>query len=132
VVGFPQNLCALFWRESPKGKIESKYDKANEDKVRAFVETVTGDKLGENIQESLKDGIILCNLLNKLKPGLVSTPKKGTAFVQMENINRFLIGLQALGFKATETFMTVDLFEGKNMVVVLDTLLRLQRKQGYS
>eukprot|EP00456_Euglypha_rotunda_P025921 TRINITY_DN208_c0_g1_i11.p1 TRINITY_DN208_c0_g1~~TRINITY_DN208_c0_g1_i11.p1 ORF type:complete len:195 (+),score=27.03 TRINITY_DN208_c0_g1_i11:88-672(+) len=113
-----------------KGKIEAKYDKGNEEKVRAFIEKHTGEKLGDNLQESLKDGIILCNLLNKLRPGLITGHKKGAAFVQMENINKFLIGLQALGFKATETFMTVDLFEGKNMVVVMDTLLQLQRKTG--
>jgi len=115
-----------------KAKIEAKYDKANEDKARTFIETTTGEKIGDNFQEGLKDGLILCTLLNKLRPGLVVGAKKGPAFVQMENINKFLTGLKNIGFKAQDTFMTVDLFEGKNMVAVIDTILQLERKTSYS
>ena len=46
-------------------------------------------------------------------------------FIQMENINAFLIACKQLGIPPTDLFMTVDLFEAKNMGAVIDCLLFL-------
>jgi len=50
----------------------------------------------------------------------------------MENINKFLKALINFGFKSQDTFQTVDLYEQKNMVAVIDTILMLKRKTGGS
>jgi len=114
-----------------KSKQAAKYDMASEEKVRAFIESILGIKLGSDLGDDLKDGMILCNLINTLRPGVVTGHKKSTmAFTQMENISKFLKGLNTFGFKASDQFMTVDLFEKKNMGAVVDTLLMLGRKTG--
>ncbi|OWK00914.1 hypothetical protein Celaphus_00016690 [Cervus elaphus hippelaphus] len=54
-----------------KNKIASKYDHQAEEDLRNWIEEVTGMSIGANFQLGLKDGIILCELINKLQPGSV-------------------------------------------------------------
>ena len=57
-------------------KAAAKYDVGMEHKCREWIEAVTGDKLGEStLQEELKNGVVLCNLINAIKPGLINKPK---------------------------------------------------------
>ena len=51
-------------------KAAAKYDTGLEGECRAWIENVTGDKLGEySLQEELKNGVVLCHLINTIKPG---------------------------------------------------------------
>jgi len=113
-----------------KAKQSAKYDPALEAKARAFIEGVTGESIGDNFAEGLRDGLLLCKLVNKLKAGSVTGFKPSSmTFVKMENISKFLKALNDdFGLKSTDTFMTVDLYEEKNIVAVIDTILMLQRK----
>jgi len=57
--------------------------------------------------------------------------KSGMTFVQMENIGKFLAALQEhFAFKASDVFMTVDLYEAKNLGQVVNCLLMLKRIVG--
>jgi len=93
------------------------------------MEEVLGIKLSDApIQSILKSGEILCDLVNKIKPGSVPKVNKATmAFKQMENINNFLSAIAKLGVSQTDTFMTVDLYEDKNMNQVIQSLHALGR-----
>ena len=63
--------------------------------VKAWIEKVTGDSIGADFQGGLKSGVILCNLINKLKPGTIkSTNSSALAFKQLENIGQFLDSLK--------------------------------------
>ena len=55
-----------------------------------WISAVLGEKLPAGaIEDVLKDGVILCNLANKLTPGSVKKIQaKGTNFQLMENIQR--------------------------------------------
>ncbi|KAI8054143.1 uncharacterized protein B0P05DRAFT_561034 [Gilbertella persicaria] len=50
--------------------------------------------LGE-LQQHLKDGVILCNLVNYVRPNTIKikTQKTESSFIQMDNISRFLQGV---------------------------------------
>jgi len=77
----------------------------------------------------LKNGVLLCNLINVIKPGSVkkiNTSKM--AFKQMENINNFLSSCEALGCKKLDLFQTVDLYEGTNPNQVINGIVALGRK----
>jgi len=112
-----------------KAKRDAKLDPSNEAAARAFLESTLGTTIEGDLGDALHDGVILCNLANALRPGLITGHKPGSAsFVQMENISKFLKSLAAFGFRTSDTFMTVDLYEKKNMVAVVDTLLLLKRK----
>jgi transgelin len=75
-------------------------------------------------------------LANKIQPGSVKNiSKQKMAFMQMENINAFLKACSAFGVPKHDLFMTVDLYEGKNMIQVVDTIYSLgsvcQKMKGY-
>ncbi|KAJ3184232.1 hypothetical protein HDU87_005079 [Geranomyces variabilis] len=94
-----------------------------------FLESTIGRKLpDENLHLSLRNGVILCEFINKLRPGsipVIST--RDAPFLQMENINRFLNASKALGLKGHELFQTVDLYEGKDLQQVIITILTIAR-----
>jgi hypothetical protein len=108
-------------------KKNAKYDPNQEREVRQWIEAVTGEKFASNnFQQSLKDGKLLCKLMNKLKPGII--PKinaQNMPFMQMENIGYFLKAAQEIGLRNTDTFQTVDLYEDKNLPKVIQALMSL-------
>ncbi|KAF5287868.1 hypothetical protein FQA39_LY15644 [Lamprigera yunnana] len=91
--------------------------------------SVAGDM--DNFYEVLKDGQVLCRLVNCIKPGLVKKINESQmAFKCMENINAFLEAAKTLGVPAQETFQTVDLWERQNLNSVVICLQSLGRKAG--
>jgi chromosome segregation ATPase len=110
-----------------KAKQDSKYDSQIEGETRAWVEAVTGEKITD-FHTDLKDGVTLCNLVNKIRPGLVKKiNKQKTPFMMMENIGFFLKGCAALGVNKVDQFMTVDLYEAKNLGQVIHCIHALGR-----
>lgn len=85
--------------------------------------------------EILKDGILLCELINKLKPGSVKKINTMKApFKQRENIELFLKGCESFGLKAQDLFQVNDLYESKNLYMIVDNLYCLggnAQKNGY-
>ena len=80
-------------------RMAAKLDPELEYQVRAWIEAVVGEPLAsDDTIETLKDGTVLCKLVNKIKPGAVAkiSPSK-LAFKQMENINFFLEAAKAFG-----------------------------------
>lgn len=109
-----------------QNKIAAKFDPEKQAQAQAWVETLTNTKFPGTFHESLKDGVLLCQALNVIKPGLV--PKINTGkmpFVQRENIVNYLEGCKKLGMKVIDCFVTQDLFEGDNLVAVIDQIFAL-------
>ncbi|XXQ36119.1 Calponin-homology (CH) domain-containing protein [Plasmodiophora brassicae] len=107
-------------------KIASKYDPAMEKEAQDWIEQVTAEKFKAGFQESLKSGVILCKLLNRIKPGTVSRINtQSMPFMQRENISYFLNGCRDLGMRNTDLFDTQDLYENKNIVHVIDSVFSL-------
>lgn len=72
-------------------QLAGKRDIAQEQEAQGWMETVLGAKFppGEKYEDVLKDGTVLCQLMNKICPG--SVPKINTSggqFKMMENINK--------------------------------------------
>ena len=64
----------------------------------------------------LKDGVILCTILNIIKPGTVKKINKGNKpFTMMENISMYLDACQSMGCQKSDLFQTVDLYELQNI-----------------
>jgi len=82
-----------------------------------------------DVVKVLKNGIILCNVINVVKSGTVKKPNESSmTFKQMENISNFLTGCEKLGCSKTDLFQTVDLYEGQNVPQVINGIVALGRK----
>ncbi|XP_018562545.1 myophilin [Anoplophora glabripennis] len=81
-----------------------------------------------DFEDILRNGVVLCNLMNKLAPGSVKKIQpKGTNFQLMENIQRFQAAAKAYGLPQEEIFQTADLFEKRNIAQVALSLFALGR-----
>merc|ERR1711924_68331 len=80
-------------------------------------------------------GIVLCELVNVLRPGVCKAPSKMNApFKQMENIGNYLAACTALGMPVNDSFQTVTLYENKDMmqvIVQIHSLGRIAQSIGY-
>lgn len=106
---------------------------SEEIEIRDWIAEVLHEQLDNApLSEALKDGVILCNLVNKLyQSDSLFIPKcpsrSALGFFQMENIAYFIDNARALGVPDCENFQTIDLFEGKNMKQVYTCLYSLSR-----
>ncbi|KAJ6658422.1 hypothetical protein lerEdw1_020126 [Lerista edwardsae] len=107
-------------------QIALKYDPQVEEDLRNWIEEVTGMSIGANFQLGLKDGIILCELINKLQPGSVKKINQSKLnWHQLENIGNFIKAIQHYGMKPHDIFEANDLFENGNMTQVQTSLVAL-------
>jgi hypothetical protein len=81
------------------------------------------------LQEALKDGVVLCNLVNIIKPGCCKNPSAMAApFKQMENIGKYLEACTKIGVDSHTSFQTVSLYEDQDMLAVLRQIHALGSK----
>ncbi|XP_021566480.1 LOW QUALITY PROTEIN: calponin-2-like [Carlito syrichta] len=99
-----------------KDQLLSTYDPQKDAELQSWIEGLTGLSISPNFQKGLKDGIILCTLMNKLQPG--SAPKINRSMQnwnQLENLSNFIKATVSCGMNSMELFEANDLFESGNM-----------------
>ncbi|OXA50309.1 myophilin [Folsomia candida] len=117
-----------------QAKIMSKYNEQHAHEVLEWIAEIINKPLNtngemDNFYDVLKDGTILCELVNEIKAGSVKKINTSTmAFKCMENINNFLASATTLGVPSQEQFQTVDLWERQNLNSVVICLQSLGRK----
>jgi len=115
-------------------KVNSKYSEEAAEECLYWIREVLGEDIKvdgsqDNFYELLKDGQVLCRLINVLKPGAIKKITVSTmAFKCMENINAFTTHAKTLGVTDSEAFQTVDLWERQNLNSVVICLQALGRK----
>uniref|UniRef100_UPI00359023FC calponin-2-like n=1 Tax=Myxine glutinosa TaxID=7769 RepID=UPI00359023FC len=109
-----------------RNKILQKYDPVKEQELQAWIEEMTGCTIAPNFQMGLRNGVILCKLINKLQPGSVKkTNESNLNWHQLENITNFIKSIQQYGLKPHDIFEANDLYDNTNMTQVQTTLLAL-------
>ncbi|CAF1180453.1 unnamed protein product [Rotaria sordida] len=112
-----------------QAKIAAKRDPNLDRGVQEWVEAIIGEKFPSGpYEDALKDGVILCKLMNKLQPGAI--PKfaaSGGSFKLRENISLFQNAARAYGLSDAELFQTIDLFEKHNIPQVTQCIFALGR-----
>ena len=100
-----------------------------EKELLQWMEAVMGEPLPKgDFGDVLKDGVVLCKLMNKLQTGSVKKFKeKGPAFLLMENVQSFLAAAKKYGVPDEESFQTPDLFEARNLPQVALCIYSLAR-----
>ncbi|MCJ8749203.1 hypothetical protein PDJAM_G00173680, partial [Pangasius djambal] len=79
--------------------------------AQKWIEAVTGRTFGEkDFRSSLENGILLCELLSSIKPGLVKKINRlPTPIAGLDNLTMFLRGCEELGLKGSQLFDPGDL-----------------------
>jgi len=93
------------------------------------------------ISTCLKDGVVLCKLINALlksigMPTVHYRPKVPSNFIAMANIELFLVSAKQYGVPDMSLFQTADLAEGRkgpliNVINCLNVLGKLANSRGF-
>lgn len=118
-------------------KIHSKRDPEQEKAAQDWIEAVTGEKFpNSDYAESLHDGVLLCKLMNKLKPGAIAKIHTTSNPMKLrENAGFFQAAALAYGVNQSDVFQAVDLFDKKNIAQVtlcIFALSRVAQKNNFS
>jgi hypothetical protein len=116
---------------------EASYDVGLEISTLDWLEATTGLPV-DYLYESLRDGVVLCHLINKIRPGMIprmadplanaSPLMANTVGLQArENVKNYLRACEALGVKKTELFVPSDLCDRQNLISVLNNLTAVAR-----
>jgi len=117
-----------------KAKKEAKYTSEKEKVALDFIRESIGVEISagkDNVQAALVDGVHLCNLLLKYRPGCITAGKVKShkvAALQREVVDAFLKGCRNVGMRDSDLFTVVDLQDGSNMPLVIDTVIALKTK----
>lgn len=90
-VSFRREAIWTHFLQSSTRQIAGKRNPQQDKEAQEWIEAVLGAKFppGELYEDVIRDGTVLCQLMNKLKPGAI--PKINTSggqFKMMENINK--------------------------------------------
>ncbi|KAL7333632.1 Protein kinase of the Mitotic Exit Network [Mucor circinelloides] len=110
--------------------LTSVFQQKPEDAVKQFLmETLERKELPKgSLQDILKDGILLCELIKRFSPNeCIIKNEGGTIFAYQDNIGQFLRVAESLHIPQSDLFQTVDLLEGKRMQSVISCLLAIKR-----
>ncbi|CAG9785720.1 unnamed protein product [Diatraea saccharalis] len=120
---------SFFLKFCDKSNTMAPRNKEQEQEVLNWISAVIGEPVATvPYEDYLKDGIVLCKLINKLSPGSVKKiQERGTNFQLMENIQRFQAAIKKYGVPEEEIFQTADLFERRNIPQVTLCLYALGR-----
>eukprot|EP00644_Phytophthora_capsici_P015574 jgi/Phyca11/575123/estExt2_Genewise1.C_PHYCAscaffold_700149 len=99
-----------------------------EEEAQEWIEAVLGEKFLTSFGDSLKDGVMLCTLMNTIKPGLIPRIQTSSMpFKQMENVSAFVRACRSIGVAEFDLFETVDLYNQKNLGQVAQCIHALGR-----
>jgi len=97
--------------------------------AKDWINEVTGERVVD-FYEDLKNGVILCKLLNSIVPGIVSrfVQKPKHPLEERENIKAYLAGCAALSIPSQELFTVDDLHSKKYLTGVLINIFSVGRQ----
>lgn len=89
-----------------------------------WVEALTGQGVDPSaLGDELRSGVVLCEVANAIEAGSIKRiSHSALPFKQMDNISAFTAFCRRVGVPARDCFDTVDLFEGRDLDAVVQTL----------
>ncbi|XP_053712083.1 LIM and calponin homology domains-containing protein 1-like isoform X5 [Synchiropus splendidus] len=97
--------------DAPRDGPEASHPEPACQEAQKWIEAVTGKSFGEkDFRSALENGILLCELLSAIKPGLVKKINRlPTPIAGLDNLSVFLRGCEELGLKGSQLFDPGDL-----------------------
>ncbi|EDV25253.1 uncharacterized protein TRIADDRAFT_57014 [Trichoplax adhaerens] len=119
------DIAPGYWLSPPKTySSRDKRDLGKEMKVLHWISAIIGRSLGDdNAPAKLRDGIALCELINQLQPGSVSSiTRSRSSFGKIQNISKFLKAAELYGVNKEDLFLPSTLYDGHHMVEVINAI----------
>nr|CAH7714392.1 unnamed protein product [Callosobruchus chinensis] len=98
--------------------------------AQQWIEAVTGMRFppGMPYEDVLRDGVLLCTLMNRLCPGIISKINtSGGDYKMMDNLSQFQKACARYGVPDVDLFQTTDLWDKKNIALVTQTIFAIGR-----
>jgi len=96
--------------------------------VLNWIESVTQEEV-DHLYLFLKSGRVLCKLMNIIQPGIITKINdQKVVFYERENIQNFCNAVMIIGLPQSDVFSVESLYEAKDLISVIRTLLALKRK----
>jgi len=113
----------------PIWQLAGKRDTDQEIQAQQWIEAVIGERFPQVPYEyALRDGIILCKLMNRLAPGIIPRINvTGGDYKFMDNLNQFQKACSLYGVSDVDLFQTTDLWDFKNISLVTQTIFAIGR-----
>lgn len=114
----------------PLWQVAGKREPEQEAEAQHWVETIIGCRFppGVSYEDALRDGVILCTLMNRLRPGSVTKINTtGGDYKMMDNLNQFQKACIEYGVPDVDLFQAVDLMDRKNIAQVTNTIFAIGR-----
>jgi hypothetical protein len=109
-------------------QIAGKRDPEQEKEAQEWIELMIGEKFPDTFEASLRNGIILCKLMNRLSPGIIQKISiSGGDYKMMDNISQFQRAAQHWGVPEVDLFNANDLYDQKNIALVTQTICAIGR-----
>ncbi|KAI4491620.1 hypothetical protein M0804_003012 [Polistes exclamans] len=128
------NDCATipfkFIQSNVVSDVAGKREASQEAEAQQWIETIVGERFppGINYEDALRDGVLLCKLMNKLQPGIITKINtSGGDYKMMDNLNQFQKACTKYGVPDVDLFQAVDLMERKNIAQVTNTIFAIGR-----
>jgi len=116
----------------PKKNLKRMTSKEQQQECRWWIETITGNSFKDpnDFHGSLKDGVLLCQMANKIYPKKKARFKKKATmpFVARENIAAYIDACKRIGVSEHDLFVTGDLYEGQSMKQVVTNIFAVSAK----
>ncbi|VEN48547.1 unnamed protein product [Callosobruchus maculatus] len=116
--------------KSKNPKVAGKRDPQQELEAQQWIEAVTGMRFppGVPYEDVLRDGVLLCTLMNRLSPGIISKINtSGGDYKMMDNLSQFQKACTRYGVPDVDLFQTTDLWDKKNIALVTQNIFAIGR-----
>ncbi|XP_055321574.1 muscle-specific protein 20-like [Sitodiplosis mosellana] len=113
----------------PLWQVAGKRVPEEELQAQQWIEQLIGERFPNvPFEYALRDGIILCKLMNRLAPGIIQKINtSGGDYKMMDNINQFQRACTLYGVGDVDLFQTTDLWDFKNIALVTQTIFAIGR-----
>ncbi|KAM8876732.1 uncharacterized protein ACB058_002858 isoform 2-T2 [Synchiropus picturatus] len=105
------------WRQKTTFSCAEAFNEA-----QRWIEEVTGKSFGcKDFRAALENGVLLCNLINQLKPGIIKRVNRlSTPIAGLDNVSVFLKACDKLGLNESQLFHPGDLQDLSTRVTLRD------------
>jgi hypothetical protein len=113
----------------PLWQVAGKREPEQEAEAQQWIETVIGERFPNcRYEDALRDGVILCKLMNRLAPGIIQKfNTSGGDYKMMDNLSQFQNACKKYGLADVDLFQTTDLWDRKNIALVTQTIFAVGR-----